>query len=429
MKNQKLILSILLLGMFWKGYTQITPGTYTITTKLIDRRLDIKWADKNNGAGLHIWDPNGGEAQKFKVENSNEADYYYIKSEWGKCLTVNGSDPNILDMWDCVNGNNQKWKFIDTRDDHHNIQSKLGTYIDVRWGKKDNGSEVGMSGYSNWEGNVAQRWKMRSGIEDGLHFIQNANSGKFIGVGAGNRAERYAIQWGDVGQLAIFWGISHSTNSGQCIVNGVTGNWLRKEGNELVHYFGEGSNYFTFEKIGSNYKIKHTSSGKILGVENSSKSDGARIILFDDNVNPPSNCLWLLKKISFTSTIVKIKTGGDDLRGGNHVYIDFGNGKEKLSNDSGFGKNTTFEKVFPPQNPYKITIEHDGSPRSGNPFDTYDNWNLDMINVKLKTNHGKYYEILNINQLIRFTGDLRKKEFIRTNNIIEYRGCEVIIPG
>ncbi|MBK8052824.1 MAG: RICIN domain-containing protein [Saprospiraceae bacterium] len=162
MKNQKLILSILLLGMFWKGYTQITPGTYTITTKLIDRRLDIKWADKNNGAGLHIWDPNGGEAQKFKVENSNEADYYYIKSEWGKCLTVNGSDPNILDMWDCVNGNNQKWKFINTRDDHHNIQSKLGTYIDVRYGKKDNGSEVGMSAYSNWEGNIAQRWKLNN---------------------------------------------------------------------------------------------------------------------------------------------------------------------------------------------------------------------------------------------------------------------------
>ncbi|MFZ1526274.1 MAG: thiol-activated cytolysin family protein [Saprospiraceae bacterium] len=160
MKNQKLILSILLLCVFWNSYSQITPGTYIITSKLVNRNLDIKWADKNNGAGLHIWDPNGGEAQKFKIENSKEAGYYQIKSQWNKCLDVNGSAPDKLMVWDCHGGDNQKWKFIDTKDGHYNIQSKLGTYIDVRWAKRDNGSEVGMSAYSTWENNGAQRWKV-----------------------------------------------------------------------------------------------------------------------------------------------------------------------------------------------------------------------------------------------------------------------------
>ena len=103
---------MLLLSLSWNTYAEITPGKYTITTKLIDRRLDIKWGNTSNGAELHIWDPNGGNAQDFEIVRSEEPGYFYIKSLWGKCLDVNGAAPDKLMMWDCHGGDNQKWKFI-----------------------------------------------------------------------------------------------------------------------------------------------------------------------------------------------------------------------------------------------------------------------------------------------------------------------------
>ena len=142
----------------------ITPGIYTIKTKLADKCLDVQWANKAQGTLIHLWSANNGEAQRFNIVRSNEAGYYHIKTEWGLCLGVGGSNPNPgaqVVTWECINNlDDQKWKFISTGDGHYNLQSKLGTYIDVSYAKTHDGADIKMNGYSTWNGNIAQRWKL-----------------------------------------------------------------------------------------------------------------------------------------------------------------------------------------------------------------------------------------------------------------------------
>jgi hypothetical protein len=93
--------------------------------------------------------------------------------------------------------------------------------------------------------------------------------------------------------------------------------------------------------------------------------------------------------------LVKLFTGSDDLRGGNNAYI-----KLNLTNNTsskeyplggGFGQNGNNEVTIKLDGLgsvrldqiRSVTIRHDGSPRSGQPFDTYDNWDLQAIEVSL----------------------------------------------
>ncbi|WP_044234073.1 RICIN domain-containing protein [Haliscomenobacter hydrossis] len=145
---------------------QIASGTYTIQTKLVaNKNLDVQNANKAQGTRIHLWGTNNGEAQRFIITPSNEAGYYHIKTEWGLCLGVGGSNPNPgahVVTWACINNlDDQKWKFINTRDGHYNIQSKLGTYIDVKNANTNDGAEIIMNTYFPANGNLAQRWKLQ----------------------------------------------------------------------------------------------------------------------------------------------------------------------------------------------------------------------------------------------------------------------------
>lgn len=124
---------------------------------------------------------------------------------------------------------------------------------------------------------------------------------------------------------------------------------------------------------------------------------------------------------SFAGTTMKayVSTGTDDLRGGNTAFIKVNFTDNTTSPEyvlsTGMGGSTaiTFtralDKVITNLNEIKnIEIRHDGSPRAGNPFDTYDNWNLQYIRVTFVINGGE--QIFNAamgNPAVRFTGDYR----------------------
>jgi hypothetical protein len=61
-----------------------------------------------------------------------------------------------------------------------------------------------------------------------------------------------------------------------------------------------------------------------------------------------------------------------------------------------------------------VSIRHDGSPRAGQPFDTYDNWDLQVLRVALVLSGGER-NVTNYrgNPLYRFTGAQRIKEWVR----------------
>ena len=90
---------------------------------------------------------------------------------------------------------------------------------------------------------------------------------------------------------------------------------------------------------------------------------------------------------------VELTTGSDDLRGGNGAAITLnlvnGTSTDEMSLGGGFGpnsvirRNITLPTAISPDQIKSVTIRHDGSPRSGHPFDTYDNWDLQRLSVSL----------------------------------------------
>ncbi len=134
----------------------------------------------------------------------------------------------------------------------------------------------------------------------------------------------------------------------------------------------------------------------------------------------------------FNQIYVVMTTGSDDLRGGNHAFIsvNFSDGTSTdevaLTTNSAatgsFGQNGVVSGVWTFQDEEDfskisgVTIRHDGSPRAGNPFDTYDNWDLKAIRISALTD-GSGPRGVNIynsrndsnhrTNVIRFTGDAR----------------------
>ncbi len=133
-----------------------------------------------------------------------------------------------------------------------------------------------------------------------------------------------------------------------------------------------------------------------------------------------------------TSLVISIATGSDDLRGGNTAFISFvrTDGREVreqiLSSGEGGGaistRRVTFPETLNPSDLRSIRIRHDGNPRSGHPFDTYDNWNLSALRVQLvdATCRATWHVLYNSSRdplfrAVRFTGALRQIELpIRT---------------
>jgi hypothetical protein len=123
---------------------------------------------------------------------------------------------------------------------------------------------------------------------------------------------------------------------------------------------------------------------------------------------------------------VYLTTGSDDLRGGNSAFVTLTYADGTTSSEyylgGGFGQNSAVNKTVTTtkvltaiEDIQSVTLRHDGAPRAGQPFDTYENWDLQMLRVVLVMPDGTEKNVVNQrgNPLIRFTGALRTKNFPR----------------
>lgn len=123
---------------------------------------------------------------------------------------------------------------------------------------------------------------------------------------------------------------------------------------------------------------------------------------------------------------VYLTTGSDDLRGGNAAYLTVhytdGSSSFEFALGGGYKQNST--KTIPinlrrsvanVSAIKSITVRHDGSPRAGQPFDSYDNWDLQSIRVALVLPNGEERNVINLtsNPVVRFTGELRTQTWLR----------------
>jgi hypothetical protein len=130
--------------------------------------------------------------------------------------------------------------------------------------------------------------------------------------------------------------------------------------------------------------------------------------------------------VSKASSIMKVylTTGADDLRGGGnlaYITVNYNDGSSSpeynlgggFANNSRVTKSVTLNKIVSSVSEIKsIVIRHNGSPRAGQPFDTYDNWNLQSLKVAFVIRNTEVDFINDSgNPLVRFTGQLRNRVF------------------
>jgi hypothetical protein len=173
------------------------------------------------------------------------------------------------------------------------------------------------------------------------------------------------------------------------------------------------------------YAIRNaaSASNKVLDVTNYAVGTaGTTIQLWDYSTSNTANQIWTFVPAQ-TMMKVYVTTGGDDLRAGNNAYIKVNytdnttSPEYVLSTGMAGGARIMFsknlDKLIDNVNKIKnIEIRHDGSPRPGNPFDTYDNWNLDKIRVTFMINGTEQEYCAHAGTpIIRFTGAYRIHQF------------------
>jgi hypothetical protein len=126
--------------------------------------------------------------------------------------------------------------------------------------------------------------------------------------------------------------------------------------------------------------------------------------------------------LATTFLMVNMTTGADDLRGGNRAYITMvlRDGtvipERPLVTTRGLagGSRTGVRAIRFPEDVdlsriAAFRIRHDGSPRSGHPFDTYDNWDLRAVTITARRSSGATVSYRSSGALVhRFTGESRQ---------------------
>lgn len=131
-------------------------GDYFLRSAL-GRYLDVQWGNPNAGTPMHLWDFNGGVAQKWIIKKTPQG-FYTIQSDLGRYLDVfNASNAagTTVHLWDYNGSVAQQWHFTPVGDGSYYIHSAVGTYLDVQNANSAAGTPIWMYPFN---GSVAQRW-------------------------------------------------------------------------------------------------------------------------------------------------------------------------------------------------------------------------------------------------------------------------------
>ena len=130
-----------------KPQKTLDDGIYTISSKLDPNKcLDIAGGSQNDKANLQLWQRNGTNAQKFKVQYNSDG-YYTIKSMCsGKFIDVSASSrQNGTNIWQ-YSGNGtdaQKWFIIPDGEGYYCLVSRCNNLcMDVCGAKAINGTNI-----------------------------------------------------------------------------------------------------------------------------------------------------------------------------------------------------------------------------------------------------------------------------------------------
>lgn len=133
---------------------------YNVVVQHSGKYLDVAGASQADGANVLQWTANGGNNQKWLVENTGNGEYRLLAGHSGKALQVDGTSDGsnvIQTAWN--NSNAQKFTFEDMNDGYYRIHSVANSNLclDVSGASTSNGANVQVwSCHSNQN----QRWSL-----------------------------------------------------------------------------------------------------------------------------------------------------------------------------------------------------------------------------------------------------------------------------
>jgi hypothetical protein len=136
-----------------------------------------------------------------------------------------------------------------------------------------------------------------------------------------------------------------------------------------------------------------------------------------------SLCLLNLAVPASADVDVRMNSGKDDLRGGNSAFIHFiladgsSTPEQRISGGLNSFQRQDVRLPLPESvragNVRGFVIRHDGNPRNGQPFDTYDNWDLRFLTIQEhggRTIYDQRFDAMRFSFVHRFTGESREEQ-------------------
>ena len=240
-------------------------GTYTFVSKLSGKAIDVKNAEYKDGTNVHQYDLNNSEAQKFKLEKTEiiKDDIVAIRklSAPKMLLDIKDNSPEDKTELQLYSDNGT----LAQRFEIHNIaenEIRIRTASSGGWltetGTK-NGSKIVQEGNSTTPVKESNTWIV--GFNDGITF-KNKESGLYIDVYANGKDDETVI---DV--------------------------WEANNKQEAQKFIVQEENLIT-----DGWYIIENSSGKVMDLDNSGKSNGTNILLCGNGNQ--SNQKFNIKKAS-----------------------------------------------------------------------------------------------------------------------------------
>lgn len=122
--------------------------------------VDVNGNSTKNGTKIQLWNQSKSDkAVKFALRYAGNGWYYIMKYGTNKCLDVTGgarkSGVNVQ-LYDWNGTDAQKWRIESRGDgDYNYLKNALGYYLDAKNGSSSNGTQIWVYSYN---GTNAQRW-------------------------------------------------------------------------------------------------------------------------------------------------------------------------------------------------------------------------------------------------------------------------------
>ncbi len=214
-------------GQKWK--IEKNGEGYLIISKVSNLYLDVYGGYTAAGTNVQVWTRNESNGQKWKIEESNKEEkiiddgIYQIKTilDTKKVLDVTGGSLNNganIEIWNNLNGDNQKFQFTYDNEGYYTISDvRTGKVLDVYGGYTKPGTNVQM-----WEANGTdgQKWKIEKNGEG--YLIISKVSNLYLDVYGGYTAAGTNVQvWTRNESNGQKWKIEESNKEEKIIDDGI----------------------------------------------------------------------------------------------------------------------------------------------------------------------------------------------------------------